>query len=343
VESHPITKGKVNFTSQVCNGKLALEGSLTKEWVTIDLSSASDLIARHLIAYLFGGNKPLLDAILAVSTEDITLPRTVPGLPVRGTLPVKKIAPMGSAVCFPLMALTIFALIRAILDSSEAPREDTREVYIYGDDIIVKSTCAQAVYDWLPMFGMKIITDKSFRFSHFRESCGVHAYRGVDITPTRFKNCITSNTCPADFAGSLRLEEAFYNKGYLLTAERFRKTLQKVATERHVGKLPYVDTESQLLGFFRDRRGALLCEFAKHTKRRWWDLALNEWLYEVHVIKDFFEREPPIVREEDRYLRSLLLNSAQDAKYVYGYSKRTNFVRVVLPESALGYRCSPRS
>jgi hypothetical protein len=266
IERHPETKGRVNFTSQELNGRLALDGSLDKEWVTIDLSSASDLVFRCLVAYLFGGNKPMLDAILAVSSTEIELPVDVPGLPVRGFLPINKIAPMGSAICFPIMALVIYSLIRAILNSSQVPQADKRKVYVYGDDIIVSRACAQAVYDWLPEFGFRINQTKSFRFSHFRESCGVHAYRGVDITPTRIKRIPNRSSRAATIESALRLEESFYKKGYSSTADCLRNLLQKPLAQHGMKQLPTVSGESAVIGWYRSG-DAKYCEFAKHAKK----------------------------------------------------------------------------
>lgn len=181
LESHPLTKGYVNFKSQLINRDLALKGSLNQEWATIDMSDASDRVSLSLVRYLFGTNKPLLAAIEACSSREVELPKGTDKYFIR-SMPLKKVAPMGSAICFPIMSLVHYALIRAILDRSSCARLYKRNVYIYGDDIIVHPSCAKAIYDYLPLFGMKINTDKSFSRGLFRESCGCHAYNGVDVT-----------------------------------------------------------------------------------------------------------------------------------------------------------------
>jgi hypothetical protein len=148
-------------------------------------------------------------AIEACSTVTVVLPK-VKGFKFIEEMPIKKIAPMGSAICFPIMALVHFALIKAILNRSSIARVNTRDVYVYGDDIIVNRQCVQAIYDYLPLFGMKINTDKSFSRSYFRESCGLHAYKGAEVTPIRFKCTINSESSPQHLATALRLEEALY-------------------------------------------------------------------------------------------------------------------------------------
>lgn len=369
IESHPETRGRVNFTSQLVNRQLALKGSVFKEWSTIDMSAASDRISRKLVAYLFGENKQLLTAVEACSSDEVELPNDA-GLSFIDVMPLKKIAPMGSAICFPVMALVHYSLIRAILDSSSIPHALTRDVYVYGDDIIVRRACAQAIYDYLPLFGMKINTDKSFSHSYFRESCGLHAYKGVDITPTRFKTLLATSPSPASIATALRLEEAFHYKGYGRVAEVIRETVLEVSKKYGINHVPIVNTKSQLFGFYRNDGDAKLREFVKHSKRRWIpgfdrvdrdrvklanlnvDDALKQrfpqrcpkyshtWEYRgVVVIVDKFDDDSSFPDDEDRYLRYLTQGGIWASKtYGEGYSRNTMFVRKKLPESSLGYR-----
>jgi hypothetical protein len=356
IESHPITKGFVNFTSQLVNRALALAGSVYQKWATIDMSSASDRILRKLVRYLFGENKSLLMAIEACSTVTVVLPK-VKGFNFIEEMPIKKIAPMGSAICFPIMALVHFALIKAILNRSSIARVNSRSVYVYGDDIIVNRQCVQAIEDYLPLFGMKINTDKSFSRSYFRESCGLHAYKGAEVTPIRFKCTINSESSPQHLATALRLEEALYYKGWSRTAGLVRRDVLKVARKYGIHKVPYVNTKSPLFGFFRSDGDARLVDFVIDHKRRWipackagepWQSQpLNKhkcnstWLYQkVAVIVDKFDDESSFLDEEDRYLRYLCQDGIWASnKYDEGYSRNTMFRKKDVIESGLGYRC----
>jgi hypothetical protein len=351
IEAHPVTKGFVNFSSQLVNRALALDGSRNQDWATIDMSSASDRISLKLVRYLFSMNKPLLAAIEACSSRWDELPKGTEDYFIR-YLPLNKIAPMGSAICFPIMSLVHYALIRAILYRASVARDKSRNVYVYGDDIIVDRSCVQAIYDYLPLFGMKINTDKSFSNSLFRESCGCHAYNGVDITPTRFKNLLTIESSPADLATALRLEEAFYYKGYKQTAGLLRHDIQEVALKYGIKHVPLVNTKSQLFGFYRNDCDAKLSEFITHAKRRWVvgdedsQLSRNRpfsqtWVYEkVAVIADTFDESSSFLCEEDRYLRYLTLGGQwASKKYDEGFSRNTIFRKIELVESSLGYRC----
>jgi hypothetical protein len=346
IESHPLTKGLVNFTSQQINGALALEGSQTGGWATLDMSSASDRISRRLVSYLFGGNKPLLDMVLACSTETIELPE-IRGMNFVDELPINKIAPMGSAICFPIMALTHFALIRAILEFSTVPRDKITDVYVYGDDIIVHTDCVQAIYDYLPLYGMKFNEEKSFSRSHFRESCGLHAYEGRAVTPVRFK-IARKNLRLSDLPGLLRLEEALFNKGFRCTAEYLRIQVQKCAVQHGIETFYPVPTASQLFGFYRSDSEATLDNFMQNVegkqhkdsvdkrtgeKKPWYQCMV----YKVPIVADYKVETPPLDGEPG-YLR-WLVTRGEKAKFVEDCPADKKFVCwTTLPESALGFR-----
>jgi len=354
IEKHPLTTGYVNFTTQLVNRDLALKGSVSGEWATIDMSSASDRISRKLVAYLFGENKELLKAIEACSTDTVLLPK-VKGMHFIDKMPVNKIAPMGSAICFPIMALVHFALIKAILNHSSIARCNTRDVYVYGDDIIVRRSCVQAIYDYLPLFGMKINTDKSFSRGYFRESCGLHAYKGVEVTPVRFKTVLSPTSSPQMLATALRLEESFYYKGFGNTAGLLRQSVQEVARKYGINTVPYVNTKSPMFGFFRADGDAYLMDFVKTHSERWrrpkrgkylrhaaeWSVDLCTWIYHrVAMIVDQFDEKSSFLGEEDRYLRYLVQDGQWASnEYDEGFSRNTMFRKKDVVESALGYRC----
>jgi hypothetical protein len=337
IESHPLTKGQVNFTSQSINRIMALEASGTKEWATLDMSSASDRISRSLVSFLFGRNKPLLNAILAVSTEVVELP--VNGDGDVEMFPINKIAPMGSAICFPIMALVHFSLIKAILELSVVPQDLTREVYVYGDDIIVRTKCVQAIYDYLPLYGMKFNEEKSFSQSHFRESCGLHAYEGTEVTPVRFK-IAHNHLRTSEIPGLLRLEEALYNKGYQRTASRIRIAVQRWGIEHGIWNYYPVDPSSSLFGFYR--KEANIDTFLKSVDgklqrnvagRPWY----QEKFYTVPVIADYEIKSPPLVGNPG-YLKWLVTGS-ESTRVVEDCPSGKKFVRwKTLPESALGFK-----
>lgn len=245
IENHPLTKGRINFSDQSVNANLALTSSYSRSNATIDMSEASDRISRDLVLELFQDIPCIREALDALSTRRIQFPVNL-GVE---DLMSRKFAPMGSGLCFPVMSLVHWALIRAILYLSMHNDEVLDEVYVYGDDIVLPSSVSQAVFDWLPRFGMKLNKNKSFVTGFFRESCGVHAYKGVDITPVYFK--YTPNTVEnAAVAQSVIQNECdLFNKGFTHTAHLLRVW----------NPLPYVLASSPILGWKRLSPPSMCC------------------------------------------------------------------------------------
>lgn len=177
IEQHPDTRGLVNFTDQSINQRLAHEGSITGALATLDLKDASDLVRWDIVQQLFPPN--WVDA-LSASRSGATL------LPTGETVVLNKFAPMGSSLCFPVMALTIWALLTASLPP------DTK-VFVYGDDLIIPTAYAERAISVLEAFDLKVNVNKSFSKGPFRESCGKEYVQGSDVTPLRLKTYPTDD------------------------------------------------------------------------------------------------------------------------------------------------------
>ena len=215
VESTKPTKGKVNFTDQTINRALAKQASLSKEFVTLDLKEASDRVHRELVRLLFPDHVfRALDCCRSVSTV----------LPAGEQLPLRKFAPMGSALCFPVMALTIWALL-----SSAAPDAYVREnIYVYGDDVIVPASFADIAINTLTFFGLKLNQSKCCIKGLFRESCGMDAFQGIDVTPVRFRTVWSSLPSPDAYVSWISYSNSLYAAGYLETARYISDSLESL-------------------------------------------------------------------------------------------------------------------
>lgn len=171
------------LTDQTANQKLALEGSRTGEWATIDLSSASDLLGLELVKLVFGKCSTFLRAALDCRSTHVQVGDEPPRA-------IAKFAGMGNALTFPVQSV-VFATIAIAAMLHKAGKRPTyrsvvrasRCVRVYGDDIIVRTEHSREVVDWLSSLGLKVNTSKSFMEGNFRESCGVDAFMGVDVTP----------------------------------------------------------------------------------------------------------------------------------------------------------------
>lgn len=272
-----VTSKRINFRDQSVNQKLAYQGSIDGSYCTFDLSSASDRVSFSLISRLFQGT-PLLKFISKYRNYEVKLPlvkedilysnlrkRLTPSdftelcNKVSGTAetgmfygPLKKLAGMGSGFTFPLLAFVCYlSIVSYLVDHGVPFKVASRDVYVYGDDIIVKSYIKHIVPVVLSEIGLKINPDKSFTNSYFRESCGVDAYGGYNVTPVRLK---LAGNCDGDGnANDLKKHSKSYkiqNDLGFLELERhcrelIRKGLRRTAEyyynilEFWYGKLPY--------------------------------------------------------------------------------------------------------
>jgi hypothetical protein len=245
IESYWLTRGHVNFRDQTVNQKLAIISSKTGQLATIDLSDASDRVPRDLALVMFRSNPDLQAAIDACRSTKAELPD--------GSIigPLKKFASMGSALCFPIEAMYFYTIcVVALLRAQNLPvtRRNcftvSRELYVYGDDIIVPTTYAAVVLDYLRKYNCKVNTHKTFTEGNFRESCGVDAYRGVEVTPTYLRTLRPENKRqPERIVSWVATANLFYLKGYWHAA-----TFMFKQCERIVGPLPYVSDTSPGLG-----------------------------------------------------------------------------------------------
>jgi len=126
-----------------------------KTIATIDLSDCSDAISVRLIKYLLP--KRVLNKVLA-SRSEMTLG------PDNNFYVVKKVSSMGNGFTFDLMTLILTALTRSF-DATAT---------VFGDDIICRNDCAEAVVENLSIAGFVVNLDKTNINSDYRESCGAH-------------------------------------------------------------------------------------------------------------------------------------------------------------------------
>jgi len=215
VERHELTKFNVFFTDQSPNRIAALFGSSNGRYATLDLNEASDRVTTGLVHLLFPSHiYEYLDACRTSSTV----------LPNGETLTLNKYAPMGSCLCFPILALTIWAILTA-----SAPDTDTREsIHVYGDDVIVPTASAANAIEQLESFGLKVNRDKSCTSGFFRESCGMDAFQGVEVTPVRLRTVWSSFRSPEVYTSWIAYANSFYDRQYYATYEYIVSELFRV-------------------------------------------------------------------------------------------------------------------
>lgn len=196
IYSLPPVSRSVKLTDQSFAQRLALLGSKSGKFVTIDLSSASDSVTKTQVKVILAAHPELRQLCMNFAPEFGVLPNGK-------RLKLEKFAPMGSGHCFRMEVLVFLVIVleayRRHLGVThhylyEMWRQGKLTFSIYGDDIIVPEWLAAEVLavlrqlGYLPnmtksFFGPRVTDDSpSYRF---RESCGMEALNGFDVTPFR--------------------------------------------------------------------------------------------------------------------------------------------------------------
>jgi len=229
IQATPL-RNSISLKDQEPSRRLVLEASRAGEYATIDLSAASDRISCWLVERAFRRNPSLLTALHACRTRFIRNGTGVK-LDVPLELPLKKFTTMGSACTFPVQSI-LFACISIATILFEENRRVTprsiakvsRAVRVFGDDIIIPNRHFGAVCRNLTILGLKVNETKSFSEGFFRESCGMDAWGGFDITPAHF-NRVPDNARPASWMSVVDSANNFHNKGYWRTAAFIESTI----------------------------------------------------------------------------------------------------------------------
>lgn len=231
LERHPFTKGHINFRDQSVNRRLALSASRHRRLATLDMKDASDRVSLELVEKLFERVPHVLEALKATRSVRTRLPD--------GTeIELAKFAPMGSALCFPVEALCFFSLAAAVLHihGKKSWRKAMASIYVYGDDIICDRHDVHLLLQYFPLYGLMFNESKCCVSGFFRESCGCDAYKGVDITPIRFRNTWCHRKPSASELPSwVSLSNSFWKGGYWRIADAIQSMV-----EAKYGPLPFV-------------------------------------------------------------------------------------------------------
>jgi hypothetical protein len=224
------TRGRVNFTHQEINRNLAQTSSASERFATLDLKDASDRVSLGLVRTAFERCPNLLRALEACRTTETKLPNGK-------VIPLNKFAPMGSALCFPVEAYLFWVLIvSAVIRGKNMPLERVGKlVYVYGDDIIIPVEWAQLSIQALEAFGLRVNRDKSCITGKFRESCGMDAYNGEDVTPIRLhKRWSNRKFDGSALASYVSIANKMALHGYKGVSDLLWQELERV-----YGKIPY--------------------------------------------------------------------------------------------------------
>jgi len=169
----------IDLRDQSRNQRLAKEGSKDSSLATVDFSSASDSISTEVVRELLPPEW----------FDFLDLSRSHYGTLLGRTVKWEKFSSMGNGFTFPLESLIFYAVAWACTEYAQVP---TRNVSVYGDDVIIPTSAFEHLSDVMLFYGFKINLKKSFSTTPFRESCGSHYLSGIDIKPYYLRDGISS-------------------------------------------------------------------------------------------------------------------------------------------------------
>jgi hypothetical protein len=235
----------VAFNDQSLNQKGALYGSENGCYATIDLSSASDRLSCWTVERVFRNNASILERLNAVRSSKVE------GKLLKEPLELAKHSTMGSAVTFTVQSIVYACVsIAAVLAFSgkkvtiKSIREATDDVQVFGDDIIVPTEVVHLVADILKYLDLKVNWDKTYTGRHFRESCGVDAFAGHDVSPVYTKHLPSTNVTDGKVSSIVQTSNNLHNKGYWTLASLFKESLME-----QDNLIPVVSHTSGLFGY----------------------------------------------------------------------------------------------
>jgi hypothetical protein len=278
LETHPLTGGRINFRDQTVNQQMALTSSSDRSLATIDLKDASDRVSSQLVWEMLSAHPGVRQAVF----DCRSLRAEVPG---HGIHTLARFASMGSALCFPIEAMLFYTIILSAITRSSGHRltlksllRASESVRVYGDDIIVPVGYVQDVWNELEWFNLRVNDRKTFVSGNFRESCGLDAYSGVNVTPVYCRRRLpTKHQDSEELISAVSLANQLYKAGYWRACSYVREHVEQFAT------VPHVSENSSILGWHS------VC--VKYEVQLW-DHRLHRWLVKGHVVDAKAPKDP---------------------------------------------------
>lgn len=272
-----ILSNSLTLSDQTANQKLAILGSQTDEFATLDLSSASDLLSTKVVEIVFSGRPEFLNSVLQARTQFVEVGKDL--------LQIEKFAGMGNATMFPIQSVCFAAICMAAITSFAGRkasvgslRHASRHVRVFGDDIIVSTKYVHHVIDWISSFGLRINHKKSFVKGNFKESCGVDAFKGYEVTPTYVRhNPVVTARNPEQIASLVSASNQLWLKGLYSAATSLRESIDNLV------RLPLVSKNSSALGW-HSRVDTI-------TAPMRWDKKLQRLVFRARYIKPSYQRD----------------------------------------------------
>jgi hypothetical protein len=208
----------IDLDDQTPNQRAAREGSITGSLATLDLSSASDTVAKELVRLLLPeGWFMWLDMC-----------RSKVGILDGKWLRYEKFSSMGNGYTFELETLIFWGLMVGVCRHLKISDES---VLVYGDDIVVPVAAYDLAVEVLEWCGFSPNRAKSFHTGLFRESCGKDYFDGTEVRPFFQKEIPTRPEGLFALCNGLRQVAHRRNRGFGCDVRLYapwRRTLQAI-------------------------------------------------------------------------------------------------------------------
>ena len=181
--------------AQDIHRRVAEESSVTLEFATLDLSNASDTVAKVLV-----------EALLPRAWYDqLDCLRSKKTLIDGKWVVLEKFSSMGNGFTFELETIIFAAIACAVTRECGGMGILGCDVFVFGDDIIVKNDVARPLKPVLEFLGFTLNMEKSyFGVEPFRESCGADFFAGKPVRPYYLKEIPCEPPDYVAFANGLR-------------------------------------------------------------------------------------------------------------------------------------------
>jgi hypothetical protein len=231
------------FQDQSRNQELCRIGSRDGSYATVDLSAASDRVTCHCVGQYFAANPPLVLSLHSTRTRFLNQEICKDA---DRMIRLRKFSTMGSACTFPVQSLIFLGICLASIATKRRVKVEptnvrflAREVAVFGDDLIVPIDSRELLFGALELLHFKVNSSKSYWTGRFRESCGVDAMGGVDVTPSYWRSPYGNK--PESTASYVETYNNFKKKFLVRTCHR-------LATAVPEGSVPQVTFDSGVCG-----------------------------------------------------------------------------------------------
>jgi hypothetical protein len=163
-----LLRSGLDLSTQSKNQELASQAS-SLGLCTVDLSAASDTIARELVWLLL---PPRWCELLLLARVDFT---SLDGVDI----PLEKWSSMGNGYTFELETLIFWAVLNGVQKVSKS----VGPIIAYGDDLICPSSDFEFLQRTLNFLGFSVNVEKTFGEGVFHESCGTDWFDGNNVRP----------------------------------------------------------------------------------------------------------------------------------------------------------------